>query len=70
MTNNYLGVPLLSTISSNMFLSKPTPYAEETTGDYRCGLQRYIPTVAQNVFIRQILEKKFSEAGSFVQHSC
>jgi hypothetical protein len=59
--NNYLGIPLLSTsytISCNILLWSLTPHAEETTGDYRCGLQSYRPT-RQNFFIRQILEKKW-----------
>jgi hypothetical protein len=38
--NNYRGISLLSTtykILSSILLSKLTPYAEEITGDHKCG---------------------------------
>jgi hypothetical protein len=46
-------------ISSHILLSGLSPYAEETTGDYQCGLQIYRPITGHNFFIRQILEKKW-----------
>jgi len=38
--SNYIGISLLPTtykISSNILLSRLTPYAEEITGDHQCG---------------------------------
>jgi hypothetical protein len=47
-------------MSTNILLSRLTPYAEETTKDYQCGLQGYGPTTGQNLFIHQILEEKWN----------
>jgi len=45
-------------ILSNILLSRLTPYAEEITGDRRCGYWGNRSTADHVFCIRQILEKK------------
>ena len=58
---NYGGISLVSTtykILSNNLLARLTQYAENVTGDLKCGFQRNRPTIDQVFCIRQILEKQ------------
>jgi hypothetical protein len=63
-------VPLLSPsykISSNILLSRLTPYADEIIGDHQCGFRRNRSTTDQIFYIRQILEKKWEYNGTVHQ---
>ena len=60
--NNYRGISPLPTtykISSNILLSRITPYAEEIIGDHQCEFQRNRSTTDHLFWIRQMLEKKW-----------
>ena len=60
--NNYRGISLLPTkykISSNILLSRLTPYAEEIIGDHQCRFRRNRSTTDHLFCIRQMLEKKW-----------
>ena len=60
--SNDRGISLLLTmykILSNILLSKLTPYAEEITGNHRCGFGHNRSTTDHIFCIRQILEKKW-----------
>jgi hypothetical protein len=59
---NYRDISHLSTtykILSNILLARLTQYAEEVTGDLKCGFQRNRSTIDQVFCICQILEKKW-----------
>jgi hypothetical protein len=61
---------LLSTsykISSNILLSRLTPYADEITEDHQCGFRLNRLTTDQIFYIRQILEKKWEYDGTVHQ---
>jgi len=60
--SNYRGISLLPTtykISSNILLSRLTPYAEEIIGDHQCGFRHSRSTIDHIFCIHQILEKKW-----------
>ena len=60
--SNYRGISLLPTIykiSSNILLSRITPYAEEIIGDHECGFQQNRLATVHIFCIRQILKKKW-----------
>jgi len=46
-------------ILSSILLARLTQYAEEVTGDLKCGFQCNRSAIDQVFFIRQILEKKW-----------
>jgi hypothetical protein len=57
--SNYRGISLPSTsqkILSNILLARLTLYANETTGDHKCGFKCNRSTTDQIFFIQQILE--------------
>jgi hypothetical protein len=57
--SNYRGISLLSTsykILSNILLSRPTPYADEITGDHWCGFWCNRSMTDEIFYIQQILE--------------
>jgi len=59
--SNYISISLLPTtykISSNILLSRLTPYAEEITGDHQCRFQCNRSTADHTLCIGQILEGK------------
>jgi len=59
---NYRGISLLPTtykISSNILLSRFTPYAEEIIWDRQCGFRRNSSNTDHMFCIRQIFEKKW-----------
>jgi hypothetical protein len=61
---------LLSTsykILSHIPLARPTPRADEITGDHQCGFRRNRSTTDQIFCIRQILEKKWQYNGTVHQ---
>jgi hypothetical protein len=45
-------------MSSNILLSRLSPYIDEIIGDHQCGFRRNRPTTDQNVYINQKLETK------------
>jgi hypothetical protein len=60
--NHYRGISLLSTsykISSNILLTRLTPYADEIIGDHQCGFRCNRSVADQIFYIQQILEKKW-----------
>jgi hypothetical protein len=68
--SNYRGITLLSTsykVSSNIFLSRLTPYVDEIIGDHQCGFRRNISTTDQIFCIRQMLERKWEYNGTVHQ---
>ena len=52
-------LPTTYKVSSNILLSRLTPYAEEITGDHPCGFRRNRSTTDHIFCIRQIVEKKW-----------
>ena len=68
--NNYRGIPFLPTtykISSNILLSRLSPYTEEIIGDHQCGFRRNWSTTDHMFCIRQILTYLLHGAGSFLR---
>jgi hypothetical protein len=68
--SNCRGISLLPTsykVLSNILLSTLIPYADEIIGDYQCGFQRNRSKTDQNVYIRQILQKKWEHNGTVHQ---
>jgi hypothetical protein len=62
LTNNYRGISLLSTscnISSNILLSRLSPYVDEIIGDHQRGFPRNRSTTDKIFCICQILEKNW-----------
>ncbi|PSN37775.1 hypothetical protein C0J52_15856 [Blattella germanica] len=60
--NNYRGISLLSTsykISTNILVSRLTPYIDEIIGDHQCAFKRNRSTIDSIFSVRQILEKKW-----------
>jgi len=51
-------LPTTYKTSSNILLSRLTPYVEEVIGDHQCGFRRNRSTTDHIFCIRQILEKK------------
>jgi hypothetical protein len=68
--SDYTGISLLSTsykILSNILLTRLTPYADEITGDHRCGFQCNRSITDQIFYVWQILEKKWEYNGTVHQ---
>jgi hypothetical protein len=69
-SNYYRGISLLSTshkTSSNILLSRLTPYVDEIIGDHQCGYRQNRSTTDQILCIRQILENKWEYSGTVHQ---
>jgi sorting nexin-29 len=54
-------------ISSNIFLSRLIPYADEIIGDHQCGFRRNRSATDKIFYIRQIVEKKCEYNGTVHQ---
>jgi hypothetical protein len=66
--NNYGGISLSQSrtykILSNIFISRLTPYVEETAGDHQCGFRPNRSNIDQIFCMRQVVKLRWESNGT------